>query len=202
MHVIFFWPDALRNYFYYVWIYLLLGFIYCFSVITVLLTFGMLLLIPPFLVIAVFQVNTWTVFIMRHLLLKNQTWLARKIDETYKIEILNSIKLISKDDENEFDLFGFSGKLIQLLMMLTTSFFPLVPQLLMIPSISWQYLNAIYLPKELPDDRFWKNKSSFLSFGLMAACLEAIPFVSGLTFTTNYLGGTMMAVDMDELHFA
>lgn len=136
---------------------------------------------------------------MRHLLLKDQTWLARKIDETYRTEALSVPQFISDREEETFSFSNFVLSSFKFFLILSVSVFPLVPQLLMIPSIGWQYLNAIYLPNELPDDIYRKNTFSYIGFGFVAAFLEAVPFVSGLAFTSNYLGGTVMALDMNHV---
>lgn len=172
---------------------------YGFAVLTVLITFGLLVLIPPFVLIAIFQVNTWTLIIMRYLLLKDQTYLARKIDETYRTEALSVPRFLSYGEEDRFSILSFCVSSFQFLIIISLSVFPVVPQMFMVPSIGWQYLNAIYLPNEPPSNIYWENTSSYIGFGLVASLLEATPFISGLAFTSNYLGGTIMALEMNHI---
>lgn len=132
---------------------------------------------------------------MRHTLLEDQTLLARKIDETYHVEYFNRITFPESTYTLEFTFLGILCRILKLVLFALLSSIPIIPQLCMTPSIGWQYRKAIYLPNERPTMYFWKDLYSYISFGFVAAILESIPLLAGLTFTSNYLGGSLMEIE-------
>lgn len=168
-----------------------MGTIYISAVISLLTATGIVFLIPFAIFLVSFQVNTWTMVIMRKTLLKDQTWMARKIDERYKEQKFNNPSSSSRETRYSSWPITICG-IFKFFVFAMLSFIPVLPQIFMIPSIGWEYASAIYIPNELQQSIYWANISKYISFGISAALFESVPFFSGLFFTANYLGGMLM----------
>ncbi|SCU80264.1 LAME_0B02256g1_1 [Lachancea meyersii CBS 8951] len=108
----------------------------------------------------------------------------------------------------------FTVHMIQFTVLLTLMVISLIPILgpiffnaLISPYIARMYFSRFLRLKKLDnrrrDDEFYFNFGLYVSFGFMAGQLEILPFVSGLIYCSNSVGGGLCAITaLDAEHAA
>ncbi|SCU84827.1 LANO_0C02476g1_1 [Lachancea nothofagi CBS 11611] len=103
--------------------------------------------------------------------------------------------------------FGFTVLIVLLLISFIPIIGPFIFNALISPFIARIYFSRFLRLKKLDNkqrnDEFYFNFGTYVSFGFVAGQLEILPFVSGLIYSSNSVGGGLFAIKaLDSEHAA